>query len=75
MLAGCSAGHYRKSADKELYSIIQQGQTRAFGQTNAFSVETPYSHRDPQTISPEEIIGDRERTNTRVLTIEDGTVV
>ena len=68
--AGCSSSHYRKAADKESYNIIQQAQKEIFGHTNAFTIDTPYSSRDPKLITPSELVDDRLRTNQRVLTIE-----
>jgi hypothetical protein len=41
LLAGCTARHYRRSADKEVYKIIQEKQEAALGQTNVFSIDTP----------------------------------
>jgi hypothetical protein len=70
MLAGCTAAHHRRSADKEVYRIIQQVEKSVFGRTNAFSIDTPYSQRKPQEVLPSELIEDRLQTNRRVLTIE-----
>lgn len=71
ILCGCSASHYRKAADKDVYRIIEQVEGRIFGHTNEFSIDTPYSDRKPETILPAELIEDRLQTNQRVLTIED----
>lgn len=69
LLVGCTAKHYRKSADKEVYKIIQEKQKAALGQTNAFNVETRYSPRKPADIKGEEIIQDRTRQTNFVLTL------
>ncbi len=69
-LAGCTAKHYRRSADKEVYRIIQEVDDRVFGRTNAFSIDTRYSGRDPRAVWPEEIIEDRMSTNRRVLNLD-----
>lgn len=71
VLAGCTASSYRRSADKEAYGIIQHSERKVLGHTNAFTIDTPYSSRKPQEISPEELIEDRLQTNRRVLTIEE----
>lgn len=71
VLAGCTASSYRRSADKEAYGIIQRAERKVLGHTNAFTIDTPYSSRKPQEISPEELIEDRLQTNRRVLTIEE----
>ncbi len=69
LLSGCSAGHYRRSADKETYGIIQQYEAKIFGHTNAFTIDTLYSARKPETIPPAELIEDRLQTGRRTLTI------
>jgi hypothetical protein len=68
--AGCSSAHYRRSADKEVYKIIQQVDNRVFGRTNDFTIDTAYSGRDPQAIPPDEIIEGRTVTNRLVLNLE-----
>jgi outer membrane protein TolC len=70
VLAGCTARHYRKAADKEVYGILQDVERRVFGETNAFTVETPYSGRKPKDIPPEEIIFNRSASNRMVLNLE-----
>jgi outer membrane protein TolC len=70
ILSSCSTAHYRRSADKEVYGIIQQAQRQVLGQTNAFTIETAYSARKPEEILPAELIEDRLQTNRRALTID-----
>lgn len=70
LISGCSTAHYRRSADREVYRIIQQVENSVFGRTNRFSIDTRYSGRDPASIAPDEIIGDRMSTNRRVLNLE-----
>jgi outer membrane protein TolC len=70
LLSGCSAAHYRRSADKEVYGIIERVEAKIFGRTNAFSIDTPYSARKPEAIPPAELIEDRAQTNRVPLTIE-----
>jgi outer membrane protein TolC len=70
LLGGCSTGHYRKSADEEVYGLIQQMEGRIFGHTNDFTIDTRWSGRDPQSIAPEEIIATRQATNRLVLNLE-----
>ncbi len=71
LLAGCGTRHYRKSADKDVYRIIDQVETQIFKRTNAFTIDTPYSARDPKTILPGEIIEDRLATNRRVINLRE----
>lgn len=70
LLAGCTASHYRRSADKETYKILQNYEQHIFGQTNEFTIETRYSKRDPKTILPAEIIEDRTATNRRIINLD-----
>src|SRR5512137_1723915 len=70
LLSGCTASHYRRSADKEVYGIIQQVDNQVFGRTNAFTIDTPYSGRDPKTIPPDEIIEGRTSTNRLILNLD-----
>ncbi|MDH7503527.1 MAG: TolC family protein [Verrucomicrobiota bacterium] len=70
LISGCSTAHYRRSADREVYRIIQQVENSVFGRTNKFSIDTRYSGRDPASIAPDEIIGDRMSTNRRILNLE-----
>ncbi|MCP5526623.1 MAG: TolC family protein [Verrucomicrobiales bacterium] len=58
-MAGCSSGHYRESADREVYQIIENIEGQIFGQTNEFTIDTPYSDRNPNEILPDELIEDR----------------
>jgi outer membrane protein TolC len=71
LFAGCTAGHYRRHADKTAYRIVSQVEEQVLGQTNAFTIETPYSSRKPSEILPAELIEDRIRTNRRVLAIDE----
>jgi HlyD family secretion protein len=71
VLSGCTAAHYRRSADNEVYKIIQQVDRQVLGQTNAFTIETPYSKRKPTDILPAELIEDRTQTNRRILTLSE----
>ncbi len=70
LLAGCSAKHYRRSADKEAYGILQAYERQVLGETNEFTIDTRYSQRAPKEISPSEIIADRTATNRRVVSLE-----
>lgn len=71
ILSGCTASQYRRAADKQVYSIIQEAENRVFGRTNSFTVETRYSARAPNEILPAELIEDRSQTNRRVLTLSE----
>jgi len=70
LVAGCSTEHYRKSADRDVYRIIEQVEAQIFKRTNAFTVDTRYSTRDARTILPSEIIEDRQATNQRVMNLQ-----
>jgi hypothetical protein len=70
LLAGCTASHYRKSADQETYGIVQQMEQQVFGHTNAFTIDTRYSSRKPIDIPASEIISDRTVSNRLVLNLD-----
>ena len=67
---GCTS-YYRRSADQEVYRIIQQKEKSALGHTNAFSIDTPYSQRKPGEIKAQEIIEDRMREAKQTVTLRD----
>ncbi len=69
ILSGCSASHYRRSADKEVYGIIDQAQKQMLGETNQFRIETRFSGRKPEEILAPDLIEERTQTNRRVLTL------
>lgn len=71
VVAGCSASRYRRAADKEVYTIVQQVERKILGYTNEFSIDTQYSSRKPEEIFPPELIEDRLQTNRRLLTIDE----
>jgi hypothetical protein len=68
LLAGCSADHYRKSADREVYQMIQVLEDGIFGRTNDFTIDTRYSQRHPELVLPAELVEDRTATNRRTWT-------
>jgi outer membrane protein TolC len=68
---GCSPARYRRSADKEVYKIIQQKEKAALGETNAFTIDTAYSYRKPEDVKAQEIIADRTREAKHTLTLPD----
>lgn len=70
-VAGCSPAHYRKSADREVYQILNQKERKTLGRTNAFSINTPFSGRDPQSIKGEELIQDRLRGGRLKPTLDE----
>ena len=71
LAAGCSATHYQQQADRDVYSLLAKKELGLFGQTNEFTINTPYSRRDPNAIKAEEIIQDRIRTNVMFITLPD----
>lgn len=71
ILSGCSASHYQRRADRDVYQIIHRTEKKVLGHTNEFTIDTPYSKRNPKDIKPPELIEDRLQTNSRMLTLED----
>ena len=70
-LAGCSAARYRQQADRDVYSLLAQKELKLFGHTNAFTVDTSYSARDPFAVKAEEIIQDRFRSGKAFVTLPE----
>ncbi|MDA7915644.1 TolC family protein [Verrucomicrobia bacterium] len=60
ILAGCSTAHHRKKADEEAYAIIAEVEKHVFGKASDFTIDTRYSHRDPEDILSPEIIEERQ---------------
>ena len=71
LLAGCSAAHYRQQADRDVYTLLAQKELKLFGRTNAFTIDTPYSARDPFAVKAEEIVQDRFRTGRSLVSLRD----
>ncbi len=69
-VSGCGTAHHRKSADNETYRIIRGVEKQIFGRTNTFSIDTPYSGRDPDSIRPLEIIEGRLATGQQSLSLD-----
>jgi len=68
---GCSKRHYREAADRQSYRILQRFEQKIFGHTNQFTIDTAFSGRDPKSVTPAEILENRQATNGRVLHLED----
>ena len=72
LVAGCSREHYHAQADKDTYGILGRKQQLLFSQTNAFTIDTPYSQRDPKDIRWEELLGERKGgAGRQVVSLDD----
>ncbi len=72
LTGGCSAKHYRAQADKDVHGILNGKERLLFGQTNAFTINTPWSQRDPKDIRWEKLLGERKGgSGRRVITLDD----
>ncbi len=67
LLGGCSSQHYREQADRDIYRILQHKEQMLFGRTNAFSIDTQYSGRDPKDIRWEQLFGESKGGSGRRL--------
>ena len=70
LVVGCSTASYRRTADKDAYGNIQRVEKGLFGHTNSFTIDTPDSQRKPGDFRPAELIEERLRTNSRVLSLD-----
>ncbi len=68
---GCTSKAYRRRADNDVYDIVAEVEMEIFGKTSDFTIETPYTDRDPEEISVEEIFAERDRDAEITLGIED----
>lgn len=73
VLGGCgSREKHHAQADKDVYGILGSKEQALFGATNAFTINTPYSQRDPKDIRWEELLGERKGGSGRqVITLDD----
>ncbi len=70
--AGCGRDHYQRSADREVYGILDQRRADVLGKTNEnFNINTPYSGRKPADIPPPEIIQQRLMAPKRTMTLSE----
>ena len=67
--SGCSTAGYKEAADRDAFALLQEKQLVALGHTNAFTIETQYSNRDPDSIEAPEVILDRDRVETVRLSL------
>ncbi|HWI55841.1 MAG TPA: hypothetical protein VNZ22_01345, partial [Bacillota bacterium] len=80
VLAGCSAKHFRKSADREVYGIIQSKAPLVQNMDSNFTIELtnmvlvgrlPISTNVPEALGPD---GQRER-GARIVRLEDALAI
>ena len=69
-LVACKTSYYQEKADKEVYQIIEEVENQVFGKKSPFTIDTPYSDRNPSEIEPEEIIDERDDIQETQLTIQ-----
>ena len=70
LLPGCTTRNYRDAADHDVYRIVEEVEHELFGSTSEFSIETPYSNRDPEDITVADIFADRDRDMMVILDID-----
>jgi outer membrane protein TolC len=72
LAAGCSKKHYHAQADKDAYGILGRKEQLLFGKTNAFTIDTPFSGREPKDLRWEELFGhSKGGSGRRVITIDE----
>lgn len=69
--SGCGTTHYRNSADKEVYKIINKKETALFSTNSSFSINTRYSARPPKEIKNVEILHERLMAPKRTINLTD----
>ena len=71
LLAGCTTSYYRKGADKDVYSIIEQAERDVFGKASSFTIETAYSGTKTDEVLAEELVQERQQPDTLFLTLNE----
>jgi outer membrane protein TolC len=72
LAAGCSRQYYHAQADKSVYGILGDKQRLLTGGTNAFTIDTAWSKREPKDIRWEELFGhSKGGGGRRVVTIDE----
>jgi outer membrane protein TolC len=71
IFSGCTASQYRKRADKEVYTILEQAHRQVFGTNAPYTFEALTSSLDPDKIAPIDIIENRNAVGVRELSIDD----
>ena len=72
LAGGCSSRKdYHAQADKEAYGILGRKEQALFGKTNAFTITTPFSEREPKDIRWEELLAARKGGAGRVVVTLD----
>ena len=68
LAGGCSSRKdYHAQADKEAYGILGRKEQALFGKTNAFTITTPFSAREPKDIRWEELLAARKGGGGRTV--------
>ncbi|MEN9573985.1 MAG: hypothetical protein RL514_1840 [Verrucomicrobiota bacterium] len=68
LAGGCSSRKdYHAQADKEAYGILGRKEQALFGKTNAFTINTPFSAREPKDIRWEELLNARKGGGGRTV--------
>ncbi len=68
---GCSTTAHRERADDAVYKIVADVEEQIFGEASDFTITTPYTERNPDDISVEEIFKDRNLTARRIIGIDE----
>ncbi len=72
LLTGCSRKYYQAQADESVYGILGNKQRLLTGSTNAFTIDTAWSKREPKDIRWEELYDhSKGGGGRRVIGIDD----
>lgn len=68
LVGGCSSRkEHHAQADKDAYGILGRKEQAIFGQTNDFTINTPFSAREPKDIRWEELLNARKGGSGRMV--------
>jgi len=70
LLSGCSAGHYKKQADKDVYDILKKVENDIFGESSEFSIDTPNSAKESKEVTSGKVLASRSKGGKMTLSLD-----
>ncbi len=68
--SGCSAGHYKKQADKDVYAILKKVENDIFGESSEFSIDTPNSAKESKDVTSGKVLASRSKGGKMTLSLD-----
>lgn len=71
LLSACHTPAARGRADREVYGLLDKVRSREKIEDEKFTIDTPYSGREPESLAPGEILEDRAAATSKKISIEE----